>query len=270
MVTPENQPGRLDQFSLELEHFSGPLDLLLSLITRKRLDITEIALAEVTDEFLDYMRRYPDLSQTSEFLVIAATLLDIKATRLLPNAEIEAEDAEYLEARDLLFARLLQYRAFKEAAAALESSWERESRLVPRSVELEDHFKALVPELSIETTPDQLARIAALAFSGAKPHVEVTHLHDPVVPVAGQIHVLIETLHDRGVQTFSELIADAPRRAVVISRFLALLELYRARMVTFSQDEALGTLTVTYTPKGDDVGPVNWSLMSEEVTREHA
>lgn len=268
MALPPEQAGRLDQFSLELTNFSGPLDLLLTLITRRRLDITEIALADVTDEFLRHMRRFPDLSQTSEFVVVAATLLDIKATRLLPHTDLEAEDEEYLEARDLLFARLLQYRAYKEAASQLSKSWSDEARYSARSVELEEPFRDLVPTLRLSCTPDQLARIAALAIATEKPQVEVTHLHDALVPVKDQILVLVEALRREGTCTFGELIADATRPAVIVSRFLALLELYRARLVSFDQVAALEPLTVTYTPAGDDVCGADLRIMSEEIADE--
>ncbi|WP_227712881.1 segregation and condensation protein A [Nanchangia anserum] len=263
MASPREATGRLDQFSLELDNFTGPLDLLLSLITRRRLDITEVALSEVTDEFLAHMRRYPDLSQTSEFVVIAATLLDIKATRLLPGSEDDPDDIDYLEARDLLFARLLQYRAYKEAAQQLRRLADAESHYVARGVELEERFRSLVPEVEVRATPEQLARIAALALSQSRPSVALTHLHDPVVPVRSQIRAILEALGRRDSQTFDELIADADRPAVIVSRFLALLELYRARLVSLSQDGALATLGVTYTPEGDGVSGPDWAIMSE-------
>lgn len=265
MASPPEAPARLDQFSLELANFSGPLDLLLTLISRRQLDITEIALAEVTDEFLAHMRRYPDLSQTTEFLVIAATLLDIKATRLLPSEEVDPADTEYLEARDLLFARLLQYRAYKQAAGDLLRLAQAEQRYHPREVALEERFRALVPELQLDVTPQQLARLAGEAITHAKRTVTLTHLHDPLVPVATQIVAVVEALRARATLAFQDLIADAERPAVIVSRFLALLELYRARLVTLQQDSVADPLVVTYTPEGDENGPANPAIMSEEV-----
>ena len=248
---PTASQGTIDQFQVTLEVFQGPFDLLLQLISRKRLDITEVALAEVTDEFIAHMRAFPDLSRTTEFLVVAATLLDMKAAHLLPRTE-EDEDAdlEDLEARDLLFSRLLQYRAFKRAAAAIGATLEDNRGAHPRSVAMEPHFAALLPELVWRTTPEDLARIAAEVFTHTPPTVEVAHLHDPAVPVREQAELLVRVLRERGVATFHELVADAASSAVVVSRFLALLELYRRRAVEFSQEEALGPLRVTWSGGG--------------------
>lgn len=253
MVTrPEEGPptasqGTIDQFQVTLEVFQGPFDLLLQLISRKRLDITQVALAEVTDEFIAHMRAFPDLSRTTEFLVVAATLLDMKAAHLLPRTE-EDEDVDLadLEARDLLFSRLLQYRAFKEAAGEIGRTLEANRGAHPRSVPLEPHFAALLPELVWRTTPEDLARIAAEVFAHTPPTVEVAHLHDPAVPVREQAELMVRVLRARGSQTFHELVADAASTAVVVSRFLALLELYRRCVVEFTQEEALGSLRVTW------------------------
>src|SRR5690625_6075119 len=138
-----------DDFEVNLEVFSGPFDLLLSLISKHRLDITEVALAQVTDEFISFVadRDWP-LEESSEFLVIAATLLDLKAARLLPAGEIEdPEDLARLEARDLLFARLLQYRAFREVADQFHEQFENLRGWYPRGVALEPWVAKLLPEL---------------------------------------------------------------------------------------------------------------------------
>ncbi|MFC7580457.1 segregation and condensation protein A [Schaalia naturae] len=263
MVTSRDQvvdldpgQGRIDQFQVSLEVFQGPFDLLLQLISRKRLDITQVALAEVTDEFIAHMAAFPDLSRTTEFLVVAATLLDMKAARLLPQEETD-EDAglEDLEARDLLFSRLLQYRAFKEAAAEIARRMEAFRGTCPRDVELEPHFAALLPELVWTTTPEQLARLAAEVLSQAQPTVQTAHLLDPAVPVAGQARLLAARLRQRGSATFHELTADAGTTAVVVSRFLALLELFRRGLVEFSQEEALGELAVQWVG-GDAEGDI--------------
>lgn len=240
-------PGAQRAFSVTLENFTGPFDLLLGLIAKHQLDITEIALAQVTDEFIAHMDAHWDVSQASEFLVVAATLLEIKSARLLPQQEREAEeDLEFLEARDLLFARLLQYRTFKEAAAWVGRRLATGERYIPREVGLEAQFAALLPELVWHVSPEELARRAAAAFSRRPPEVAVAHLHEVVVPVPGQMKIMAEVLRAEGQATFARLIADAASTAVVVSRFLALLELYRAGDVEFEQPEHLGPLTVRW------------------------
>lgn len=243
-----SEPQKQRAFSVTLENFTGPFDLLLGLIAKHQLDITEIALAQVTDEFIAHMDAHWDVSQASEFLVVAATLLEIKAARLLPQQEREAEeDLEFLEARDLLFARLLQYRTFKEAAAWMGQRLAVGETYLPREVGLEAPFAALLPELVWHVRPEELARRAAAALSRRPPEVAVAHLHEVVVPVPGQMKILAALLRTAGQATFSHLIADAASTAVVVSRFLALLELYRAGVVEFEQDEHLGPLTVQWT-----------------------
>lgn len=240
--------GEFDLFAVSLPVFEGPFDLLLSLIARKKLDITEVALAQVTDEFIAFMKASPDLSRTTEFLVVAATLLDMKASHLLPSIDKDDNASEAdLEARDLLFSRLLQYRAFKEAAKYIYERMGEYGSYVARDVPLERHFAALLPELRWRTTPEDLARLAADALSSTSPTVQVAHLHDPVVPVREQVLVVCAMLAEAGRMTFHELIEDAPTRAVVVSRFLGLLELYRRGAVEFEQDGALGTLTIQWT-----------------------
>ncbi|OHR23399.1 ScpA family protein [Actinomyces sp. HMSC035G02] len=237
-----------DLFAVSLPVFEGPFDLLLSLIARKKLDITEVALAQVTDEFIAFMKASPDLSRTTEFLVVAATLLDMKAAHLLPSVDEDDNASEAdLEARDLLFSRLLQYRAFKEAAKNIDARMGEYGSYVARDVPLEPHFATLLPELRWRTTPEDLARLAADALSATSPTVQVTHLHDPVVPVREQALLVSSMLAEAGRMTFHELVEDAPTRAVVVSRFLALLELYRRGAVEFEQEGALGTLTIQWT-----------------------
>lgn len=240
--------GEFDLFAVSLPVFEGPFDLLLSLIARKKLDITEVALAQVTDEFIAFMKASPDLSRTTEFLVVAATLLDMKAAHLLPSVDEEDNASEAdLEARDLLFSRLLQYRAFKEAAKHIDERMGEYGSYVARDVPLEPHFASLLPELHWLTTPEDLARLAADALSSTSPTVQVAHLHDPVVPVREQALLVSSRLAEAGHMTFHQLVEDAPTRAVVVSRFLALLELYRRGAVEFEQDDALGTLSITWT-----------------------
>ena len=202
----------------------------------------------MTDEFIAHMRAFPDLSRATEFLVVAATLLDMKAAHLLPRLDDGPDAAaEDLEARDLLFSRLLQYRAFKTAAAQVAARLERFGAYTPRAAALEARFAALLPELVWTTTPGDLARMAADALTRTEPSVEVAHLHDPVVPVAEQARIVAERLAAQGSATFESLVADACARAVVVARFLALLELYRRGAVDFAQDQPLGELTMVWT-----------------------
>ena len=262
-LTPEpttTSPLGTQAFEVHLTNFSGPFDLLLGLIAKHKLDITEVALAEVTDEFIGFIRTAGtewDLSQASEFLVIAATLLDLKAARLLPSADVEdQEDIELLEARDLLFARLLQYRAYKLVAADLAERFATEGRRFPRLVTLEPHLAALLPELVWQIGPEQLAALAAKAEQprAAAPGVDISHLHAPAVSVREQAAVLVDRLRHGGAMSFRALTADADAMIVVVARFLALLELFREGAVAFDQVTPLGELTVRWT--GADEGDV--------------
>jgi len=248
-------PVGTSSFSVRLENFEGPFDLLLGLISRHQLDITEIALAQVTDEFIAHLRAADelDLGQASEFLVVAATLLDLKAARLLPQGDVEdAEDLELLEARDLLFARLLQYRAFKEVASSFAERLESSVRRYPRTVPLEPELAALLPELVWSIGPHELAYLAAKALEPkAPPTVDVSHLHGARVSVREQAAVVADRLRRAGTTSFRALVADAGEVQVVIARFLALLELFREGVLGFEQVTPLGELTVRWTGSED-------------------
>ena len=264
-VGADARPG----FEVHLDNFTGPFDLLLSLIAKHELDVTEVALAAVTDEFVAHIREaeaasreatargeeHPswDLGTASEFLVVAATLLDLKAARLLPGVvEEDAEDLELLEARDLLFARLLQYRAYKEVSGLLAERLETEGRRVPRSVPLEPHLVALLPELVWTLDGARLAELAAKALEPKPPPVVgLDHLHAPAVSVREQAGVVARRLRREHVATFRALVAGE-ERLVAVARFLALLELFRAGRVAFEQATALGELTVRWTAGGGD------------------
>lgn len=257
--------ARIGGFSVKLENFDGPFDLLLQLISRHKMDITEVALASVTDEFIAHIRALEGteegwkLDQATEFLVVAATLLDLKAARLLPSGEIDdEEDLALLEARDLLFARLLQYRAFKEIASILESRIEISERTFPRSVALDPVFASLLPEVLIGVTPERFAAIAnrVLAPKSA-PILSTDHLHLPMVSVAAEAALVIDQLRRLKRATFRSLVSDAPNTLVVVARFLALLELYRDGQIRFEQVVALGELQVTWT--GSESGEVRVS-----------
>ncbi|MDH6579358.1 segregation/condensation protein A [Kitasatospora sp. MAP5-34] len=243
-------------FQVRLDNFEGPFDLLLGLIAKHKLDVTEVALARVTDEFIAHIRAMGpdwDLDAATEFLVVAATLLDLKAARLLPAAEVEDEaDLALLEARDLLFARLLQYRAYKRAAAVLADRWAAELLRSPRTVGLEPHHAALLPEVVLGIGPEGLARLAARAMTPRpKPLVYVDHIHAPAVSVREQAGLVAELLTALGEASFARLVADTDDQLVVVARFLALLELYRERALAFEQPEALGELLVRWIAEED-------------------
>ncbi|GAA0622380.1 segregation/condensation protein A [Streptomyces crystallinus] len=239
------------RFTVRLDNFEGPFDLLLQLISKHKMDVTEVALSKVTDEFMAHIRAMGadwDLDQTTEFLVVAATLLDLKAARLLPAAEVEDEaDLALLEARDLLFARLLQYRAYKRIADIFSERLDSEARRYPRTVGLEAHHAELLPEVVISIGADGFAKLAVKAMQPkAKPQVYVDHIHAPLVSVQEQARVVIALLREGGDFSFRQLTLDAPDTLTVVARFLALLELYREKAVVLDQDEALGELMVRW------------------------
>lgn len=256
------EPARDAPFLVSLPVFEGPFDLLLGLIAKHRLDVTEVALARVTDDFLAHIRRDGrawDLGKATEFLVIAATLLDLKAARLLPSAEVEDEDdLALLETRDLLFARLLQYRAFKDVAAAFADRMAAEAGRHPRAVGLDPVLAGLLPEVVVGLGAQDFAALAARVLAPRPaPTVAVDHLHAPVVSVREQAALLVVRLRGRAGATFRELVADAGGPDVVVARFLALLELFRDARVGFEQAEPLGELTVRWTGgTGADAGAV--------------
>ena len=239
---------------MHLTNFDGPFDLLLQLISRHKLDITEVALGAVTDEFISYIKQLEnsdqgwDLDKTTEFLVVAATLLDLKAAKLLPSGEVDDEaDLALLEARDLLFARLLQYRAFKEIAAIFSDRIEREEKSFARLVALEPQFAQLLPEVLIGVGAQRFAAVANRVLTPkTTPAFSIDHLHQPLVSVAEQAARVVEHLRRAGRVTFRALIADADSTLVVVARFLSLLELYREGVVRFEQMVSLGELQITW------------------------
>lgn len=244
-------------FSVRVAGFEGPFDLLLGLISKHRIEVTELALHVVTDDFIAHVRAQGeqwDLDEATAFLVIAATLLDLKAARLLPDGTVEdEEDLALLEARDVIFARLLQYRAFKEVAALVDAMMAEAARLRPRDVGLEPWLAELLPEVLLGLGVAQFAAIAEAAFA-PKPveEVSVEHVHAPAVSVREQAAILVERLRRRGTASFRSLTEDTTSRLVVIGRFLALLDLYRDGLVAFTQAAALGDLTVRWTGPQDD------------------
>ncbi|MCW8100517.1 segregation and condensation protein A [Streptomyces tauricus] len=247
-------------FKVRLVNFEGPFDLLLQLISKHKMDVTEVALSKVTDEFMAHIRAMGpdwDLDQTTEFLVVAATLLDLKAARLLPSAEVEDEaDLALLEARDLLFARLLQYRAYKQIADIFNRRLDEEARRYPRTVGLEAHHAELLPEVVISIGAEGFAALAVKAMQPRpKPQVYVDHIHAPLVSVQEQAAIMVARLRELGEASFRSLVEDVDDTLTVVARFLALLELYREKAVSLDQEEALGDLVVRWTGGEGDAQP---------------
>ena len=251
------------RFDVHLDNFEGPFDLLLQLISRHKLDITEVALSQVTDDFIGHIKAAGsawDLDQTSQFIVVAATLLDLKAARLIPSGEIDdPEDLALLEARDLLFARLLQYRAYKEVAAWISSTLAVQGRRFPRDVGVEPRFASLLPEVQISISPERFAALAAKAMAPKQADVlSLAHLHAPAVSVREQAALVVDRLRRQRTLTFRALTGDSPDLVTTVARFLALLELFREGAVAFEQLTPLGELTIRWTGSDDgelDISP---------------
>ena len=251
-------------FEVHLDNFEGPFDLLLHLISRHKLDITEVALSQVTDEFIGHIKAAGsswDLDQTSQFMVVAATLLDLKAARLIPSGEVEdPEDLALLEARDLLFARLLQYRAFQRVASYFAATLAAQGRRFPREVGMEPRFARLMPEVTISISPRRLADLAAKALAPKQASVlSLAHLHAPVVSVREQALVVVDRLRQQRAMTFRALTHDSSTLLTTVARFLALLELFRDGAVAFEQLTPLGELTIRWTGADD----AEWAISDE-------
>lgn len=247
-----------NSFRVTTGNFDGPFDLLLTLIAKKSLELTELSLHEVTDDFLDYIRAQGgkwDLNEITQFLLVAATLLDLKAARLLPSGEVEdEEDVARLEARDLLFAKLLQYRAYKEVAAWFTKRLSTVGPRFARSVRLEPALAEIRPDVVFNFDLDGFAAIANRALTPYTPPVMSTdHLHSPLVSVADEAHILVDILRRVGMQTFRDLVADTEIVAVVIARFLALLDLYRLGVISVEQERPLSELTINWVGGQEDV-----------------
>lgn len=238
-------------FRIRIGRFDGPFDLLLDLIGRHELEVTELALSAVTDEFLTHLATLTDgvdLEQASAFLVVGATLLDLKIAGLLPQGEVvDADGAALLEARDLLFARLLQYRAYKEVTAWFTDALELEALRHPRRGSLEERHRLKAPPPEV---PLDLAAFAALAAAALAeripPSVALDHLHAPIVSLRAEAAHVTALLRRAGTLSFLDLAGDAANRHVVVARFLAVLELHRQGAVTFEQLEPLGALLLRW------------------------
>ena len=254
MTITTSQPiireNSVDKFNVKLNQFEGPFDLLLSLIAKHELEVTALSLHIVTDDFLQYIKNQGsewDLDEATEFLVIAATLLDLKTARLLPSGEVEdEEDIARLEARDLLFARLMQYKAFKDVSFWLNDQLSIESKRFARSVSLEPQFANLLPEVLLGLGPNELARLAAKAMEVKTiPSISLSHLHAPAVSVREQAGIIVERLRRVGATTFRSLISGV-EVPVVVARFLAILELFRESQITLEQESPLADLYIRW------------------------
>jgi len=270
MTTATKEPivveNSADKFNVKLNQFEGPFDLLLSLIAKHELEVTALALHIVTDDFLQYIKNQGstwDLDETTEFLVIAATLLDLKTARLLPSGEVEdEEDIARLEARDLLFARLMQYKAFKDVSFWLNEQLGTESKRFARSVSLEPQFANLLPEVLLGLGPNELARLAAKAMEVKTiPSISLSHLHAPTVSVREQAGIIVERLRRVGSTTFRSLISGV-EVPVIIARFLAILELFRESQVTLEQESPLADLYIRWI--GSEQGEVQVTAEFDE------
>ena len=256
-------------FTVTLQNFEGPFDLLLSLIAKHKLDITEVALSQVTNEFIAYIKDQGgdwDLDQASSFLVVAATLLDLKTARLLPRGEVDdEEDLVFGEARDLLFARLLQYRAFKQVAAWISEVLEVQAKSWPRPGGLEEEYVRLLADVEIGVSAQQLARLALTAMSSSAPkEVSVEHIYVPKASVSEQANLLADRLRRDTAATFRALVADAESIQVTVARFLAVLELYRSDLVVFEQLHPLSELVVRWVSSSEDEIEVSDEYDSKE------
>jgi len=259
-------PSTAGRFQVHLPVFEGPFDLLLALIAKHQLDITTVALAQVTDEFLAYLRSLGggwDLGRTTEFLVVAATLLDLKVARLLPReTPPDEEDLALLEARDLLFARLLQYRAYRQAAGLFADLMARAGRRHGRAAGLDPRFVPALPDVVLGADADALAAVAARATAPRPtPQVPVAHVHAARVNVAEQMVLVLRRLDAAAATSFQALTADCTTLLELVGRFLAVLELYREGSVLFEQAEALAELLILRAPAaGAPAGPTARSL----------
>jgi segregation and condensation protein A len=250
-MTQTAMADEVDSFVVQLDEFQGPFDVLLSLIAKHRLDVTALALHTVTDDFVAYIKNLGDswtLDEATEFLVIAATLLDLKAARLLPGGEVEdEEDIAILEARDLLLARLLQYRAFKQMSADFKYRLATAGRMHPRTIGLDERFQKLLPEVELNLSPDDFANLAARALEPKLPEIiSIAHIHAAKVSVREQAAIMVERLRRSGQLSFRQLTKDCDTTLLIVARFLGLLEIYRDGVVMFDQPIPLGELYVRW------------------------
>lgn len=249
-------------YQVKLQVFEGPFDLLLHLIAKRELDIYEVSLASITEEYLEYIRSMQDLDLevATEFLIVAATLIEIKAARLLPGPPIDEEAALALSERDMLIARLLEYRAFKDAAARLAEMIAANAGFIGRSAGPGPEFDHLCPDLLARVKPGDLALIAARALA-PKPVValDLSHITPIRVSVAEAIATVMALLAERPSVTFHEITKSCETKIDKVVRFLAVLELIKRGHAEVDQNENFGEITVRRGSGGarSDVGAVD-------------
>jgi segregation and condensation protein A len=238
-------------YVVKTEVFEGPFDLLLHLIARQRVDLWQVSLSRITEDYLAEIRRMRelDLEVATEFLVVAATLLELKAARLLPAPDANPDEIEaVLEERDLLFARLLQYRAYKQVAGLFGARLAEQAAYHPRRVGAEDLLRRIVPELLVGVTPEELARLAAAALTPVPPpDVTTTHIPPPRLSVAEAVIDLARRLHDQGMSTFEDLVGRQAVPIEIVIGLLAVLELYKRSLVELDQASTFADITVRWT-----------------------
>jgi segregation and condensation protein A len=250
-------------YVVKTEVFEGPFDLLLHLIARQRVDLWQVSLSRITEDYLAEVRRMRELNLevATEFLVVAATLLELKAARLLPAPDADSDEVEAtLEERDLLFARILQYRAYKQVAGLFGARLAEQVAFVPRRVGAEDLLRRIVPELLVGVTPEELARLAATALTPAPPpEVITTHIAPPRLSVAEAVTSLAQRLRDQGASSFEDLVGQRAEPIEVVVGLLAVLELYKQSLVELDQASTFGDIAVRWTG-GDLVDPADLTV----------
>lgn len=241
--------------AVETPVFQGPFDLLLHLILQDQVDLYEVRVCDIVDAYLGELERMDsmDLEVATEFVLIAATLIELKSRRLLPDdGDIDLDEELALwEERDLLLSRLVECKTFKDAAVAMAGIANEAGRSYPRRAGVDDRFVGLLPDLLARTTPDDLrsAFIRAVAPKPV-PHVDTGHIHQIRVTVTDAVAELLDELPRLGRATFAELTADLVERIEVIVRFLAVLELFKQGWIDLEQPQTLGMLSVVW--KGAD------------------
>ena len=240
-------------YRVRLDNFEGPFDLLLYLVSRDRIDIGSISITQIVDQYLAYVERikYLDLEVASDFLLVAATLLEIKATSLIPSdadeVEEELEDLSPSEARDILVNRLLEYKQYKNAAAALGARYELESKIHGRWVGPDEEFSNLSVDFLSGVTLDSLAFLCARAMARREVVLlESEHIAAKPIPVETHVRAIHQRLATRKRMMFSELLGEASSVPVKVVSFLAVLELYKRSMVELVQEDPFGDIGISY------------------------
>lgn len=240
-------------YKVKIESFEGPFDLLLYLVSRKKVDIGTISITEIADQYLAEVSRMEklDLDVASDFLLVAATLLELKAQALIPKKREELdEEIEGLspnEARDMLISRLVEYKQFKNAASALDARFDAESRMHSRPFGPDPEFMGLMPDFLKGVTTDALGYLAADLMAKREVFLlESEHIAAKPIPVEVHVRAIHARIETKKHLHFSELVSEERRPEIVVVTFLAILELYKRRMVNLQQDEQFGDISIDY------------------------